>query len=184
MTRDALYIHALDNKERTVHELASLIDSPQWTLYSRSADGVRYAEKGAIQAIVQKVAGVVSGRRAAYILLKQGYAQEHAALFRMADESSEDITFLLLGMIHGETDQHREFLEDCCLEEFDDASRSNEQSVQLAGHAARWASDPGNRPRAPGVCPPEMSLHSMPARLLPTNPRFSARYPAGPRGNR
>ncbi|WP_260858702.1 hypothetical protein [Paraburkholderia sp. BCC1885] len=130
MTRDEQYVQALGNMERTVHHLASRIDPPEWRLHSRSVYGFRYAEKGAIQAIVQKMARVVSGLRAAHILLTQGYAQEHAALCRMVDESSEDITFLSLGMIHGETDLHKRFLEDFYLEEFEDASRPAQTRIK------------------------------------------------------
>ncbi|WP_144155290.1 hypothetical protein [Paraburkholderia sp. BCC1885] len=47
--------------EHTIHHLASRIDPPEWRLHSGSVYGFRYAEQGAIQAIVQKMAKVVSG---------------------------------------------------------------------------------------------------------------------------
>lgn len=130
MTQTHLYVQELGHMERTVHDLASRIDPPKWTLYSNSEYGFRYAEKGALQAIVQKMARVVSSLRAAQILLNQGYVQEHAAICRMVDESSEDITFLSLGMIYGETNLHKKFLEDFYLEEFDDASRPAQTRIK------------------------------------------------------
>lgn len=57
---------------------------------------VRFLEKSASQAVVQKLARVISGLRAATRLLEVGYLQEHAALCRMIDEFEEDVAFLSL----------------------------------------------------------------------------------------
>jgi hypothetical protein len=53
MTGNDVYAQELGNMERTVHDLASRLDPPEWTLYSKSEYGFRYAEKGALQAIAQ-----------------------------------------------------------------------------------------------------------------------------------
>lgn len=54
----------------------------------------RYEDKSAPQAIVQKIARVVSGIRAVDILMERGYLQEGAALIRVISEMIEDIRFL------------------------------------------------------------------------------------------
>ena len=68
----------------------------------------RYEDKSAPQAIVQKSARVVSGIRAADILLERGYVQEGAVLIRVVSEMIEDVRFLSKAIITGEVP---EFLE-------------------------------------------------------------------------
>ncbi|AIP63945.2 hypothetical protein DR62_2156 [Burkholderia thailandensis] len=87
------------------------------------AIGFRFSEKGAAEAIVQKMARVVSSLRAARLLLAHGFIGEQAAMHRMIDEAEEDISFLSLGMVFGEKDLHRKFLEDFYQEEFEDPAR-------------------------------------------------------------
>lgn len=119
MKRRDLYAEALGNMETTVHDLSRRIDPPVMTTFARTAYGFRYAEQGARQAIVQKMARVVSGLRAALLLLEQGYIQEQAAVCRMVDEACEDVSFLALGLIVEETDLHRQFLQEFFLEDFE-----------------------------------------------------------------
>ena len=59
----------------------------------------RYEDKSAPQAIVQKIARVVSGIRAVDILMERGYLQEGAALIRVVSEMIEDIRFLSKAII-------------------------------------------------------------------------------------
>ena len=130
MERRDLYAEALGNMERTVHDLSRRIDLPVMTTFARTAYGFRYAEQGAKQAIVQKMARVVRGLRAALLLLEQGFIQEQAALCRMVDEACEDVSFLALGLTLGETDLHRQFLQEFFLEEFEDADRPHETRIK------------------------------------------------------
>lgn len=69
------------------------------------------------------MARVVSALRAAQLLLSGGFIQEQAAINRMLDESEEDIYFLSLGILFGETDLHKQFLKYFYLEEYEDPSR-------------------------------------------------------------
>jgi hypothetical protein len=123
MTRDELYDQALGLMENYVHQIADQLEPPDMTTYSKTAQGYRYAEKATDQAIVQKMARMVSALRAARVLHRQGFIQEQPAVCRMADEASEDIHFLALGLINGETERHKEFLGAFYLEEFEDAAR-------------------------------------------------------------
>ncbi|WP_245637217.1 hypothetical protein [Burkholderia singularis] len=130
MKRRDLYAEALGNMETTVHDLAGRIDPPVMTTFARTAYGFRYAERGARQAIIQKMARVVSGLRAVLLLLEHGYIQEQAVVCRMVDEACEDVSFLALGLIFEETDLHRQFLEEFFLEDFEDADRPHETRIK------------------------------------------------------
>lgn len=81
----------------------------------------RYKEKSIYQAIIQKLARIVTGLQAISLLNKAGLLQEEAALQRTLDEFEEDIAFLCFGIIFDEiTDLHREYLAAFYQEEFDD----------------------------------------------------------------
>jgi hypothetical protein len=81
----------------------------------------RYAEKTIHQAIVQKLARVISGLHAIRLLLDNGLFQEQGMTQRAVDEISEDVWFLSLGIINNDlTDRHNNYLEYFYAEEFSD----------------------------------------------------------------
>jgi hypothetical protein len=83
----------------------------------------RYAERTVHQAIVQKLARMISGLHAIQLLHGQGLFQEQGVVQRTLDEIEEDIVFLSLGLVHGQlTRRHKEYLEYFYAEEFDDAT--------------------------------------------------------------
>lgn len=117
---DKLYDLALQNMETTLHALAGRVPAPQRVRF-RSGFVFRYVERTIHQALIQKLARVISGLHAARVLLKHGYVQEQAALQRMLDEFQEDITFLSFAVIFDDmTELHREYLSAFFEEEFDD----------------------------------------------------------------
>src|SRR5438034_1697532 len=119
MTLDPLIDDMLSNMDAVFTSFAERVPPPHRVPYK---DGFvfRYAERTAHQALVQKLARLLSGLRAARILLARGFFQEQAALQRMLDEFREDIMFLSLGVIRGElTELHREYLDAFYEEEFD-----------------------------------------------------------------
>ncbi|MDR5836612.1 hypothetical protein [Caballeronia sp. LZ034LL] len=130
MTRDELYDEALRLMEDYVHHLDVQLDAPQLMTVAKTSYGYRYAEKGAVQAMLQKMARLVSALRAVRILLAHGFVAEQAAVCRIADEASEDVNFLALGIIHGETYLHKAFIEAFNLEEFEDADRLTETATK------------------------------------------------------
>lgn len=86
------------------------------------ADGfvIRHIEQTPHQAIVQKLARIISGTKAARILLVNGYVQEQAVLQRMLDEFEEDVTFLCMGLSEKILSEiHQKYLEAFFQEEFD-----------------------------------------------------------------
>jgi len=83
----------------------------------------RYAEQTIQQAIVQKLARMISGLYAIQVLMEHGLFQEQGMIQRASDEIADDIWFLSLGIIHNDaTPRHREFLEYFYAEEFADPS--------------------------------------------------------------
>ena len=95
---DALYVQSLRNLESVLHALEGRVGPPAFV---DMGDGhaFRYRERNAYQAIVQKLARLVSGLYAARLLLHAGFIQEQGALHRMLDEFQEDATFLSYGII-------------------------------------------------------------------------------------
>ena len=90
----------------------------------------RYIEKTLEQALVQKLARVVSGLGATIVLLEHGFIQEVSVIQRTLDELGEDITFLCMPL-HGDplSDLHQKYL-DAFYEEEIDESGDPRQSPQ------------------------------------------------------
>jgi hypothetical protein len=108
--------------DRAVHALAELVPPPKAVPFK---DGFvyRYVEQLAEQAIVQKLARLPSGLRAASQLLESGLFQEQAALQRLIDEIGEDVIFLSIPLMY-DVDQslQAEYLQTFFAEEFDPAT--------------------------------------------------------------
>lgn len=80
----------------------------------------RYEDKTLEQALVQKLARVVTGLHSARILLNSGFLQEQIVIHRVLDELQEDISFLSLARLDGEiTELHERYLVAFYEEEFD-----------------------------------------------------------------
>jgi len=105
--------------ENTVHALANRVPPPQLIPYKDSFV-YRYVEKLIHQALIQKLARLVSSLHASRLLMEHGFVQEQASLQRMLDEMQEDISFLSFGVIHGDTTPlHQSYLDAFFEEEFD-----------------------------------------------------------------
>ena len=112
---DNLYDQKLSDMEASHAALAARVPQPKMVKV-----GFRYVERDIRQALVQKLARIISGLHAARLLLAHGFFQELAALQRMLDESNEDIMFLAHGVIASDiTKLHREYLAAFYEEEFD-----------------------------------------------------------------
>jgi hypothetical protein len=113
------YEKALEHMERTVNVFALRVSAPKLAPYKNSFV-YRYTEKTVHQALVQKLARVVSGLHAARLLLDAGFLQEQAAQQRILDEIFEDISFLSFSVIFGDsTPLHKNYLDWFFQEEFD-----------------------------------------------------------------
>jgi hypothetical protein len=114
-----LYAVTLAHMEATLRGFETKVPRPKAVPH---VDGFvyRYTEKNLHQAIVQKLARVVSGLHACRVLLEHGFVQELAALQRTIDEFEEDVAFLSYAIIFDDfTDLHRRYLSAFYEEEFD-----------------------------------------------------------------
>lgn len=114
-----LYLQALETMGDAFETLARKVGCPT---RQPMGDGYvyRYEDKSIYQAIVQKLARLVTGLQAISVLNNSGLLQEQAALQRTLDEFEEDIAFLCFGLIFRETtDLHKEYLAAFYEEEFD-----------------------------------------------------------------
>ena len=78
----------------------------------------RHVEKSIAQAIVQKLARMVSTLNAAEILYQHGFVQEQATLQRVIDEIQEDVMFLYYADFDAPSTLHKRFLENFFQETF------------------------------------------------------------------
>lgn len=119
MNREELYSAAVANMRRTVHALAAKVPPPV-TVPFRTSFVYRYVEKTLPQAIVQKLARIVTTLSGAQVLMEHGFVQEQGALQRMLQELHEDVTFLAYALIYDDfTPLHQSFLDAFYEEEFD-----------------------------------------------------------------
>ena len=108
--------------EAILHHFATLVPPPQ-RLPMLNHFVFRYVEKTIEQALVQKLARVITGLKSAQLLVDHGYFQEQGAIHRMLDEFEQDITFLSFAVINNDlTELHKEYLEEFYKEEFDNPS--------------------------------------------------------------
>ena len=101
-----------------VNDLASRVQQPQ-LVDIKKLRAYRHVEKTIYQAIVQKLARMVSTLEATRLLANHGFVQEQASLQRILDELHEDVWFLALGIIYGIKPLHQRFLDTFFEEEFD-----------------------------------------------------------------
>ncbi len=124
MTESMHYEQALNYMERIVNVLSLRVPAPRPVSFKKSFV-YRHVEKTVHQALVQKLARLVSSLNAARLLLEAGFVQEQASLQRILDEITEDISFLALSVINGEsTPIHEQYLENFFQEEFDPGAES------------------------------------------------------------
>ncbi|CAM2159302.1 conserved protein of unknown function (plasmid) [Pararobbsia alpina] len=110
MDREKLYDYLLGLMEHTVHRLESSIAPPKPVACASMGYAYRYAEEGMTQAIIQKLARLVSLSRASRVLHAHGLALEQAAIARLIVESQEDVFFLAFGILQGITVVHKKYL--------------------------------------------------------------------------
>jgi hypothetical protein len=109
--------------ERTFRLLERRVPPPKRRVWK---DGFvfRCVECTIHQAIVQKLARIISGLYAIQTLLEKGLFQEQGVIQRTIDEIQEDVIFLSLGIIRGAlTPLHHGYLEHFYAEEFSDPSK-------------------------------------------------------------
>jgi hypothetical protein len=114
-----LFHQALTVMGNAFRRIEQQVPSPQQQPWK---DGFvfRYVEQSVEQALVQKLARVISGLHAVDLLLMHGFVQEQGVLHRTMDELNEDIMFLAAARTNDTvTDLHKQYLESFYAEEFD-----------------------------------------------------------------
>src|SRR5438105_8925524 len=98
---NGLYNQTFHHLDKAFNRLESMVPPPQRVPHG---DGFvfRYKEQTIFQAMVQKLARVVSGLHAARLLVENGFLQEQAVIQRTLDEFHEDILFLAYSVINKE----------------------------------------------------------------------------------
>ncbi len=95
---DEIYKQTLTFLEQVVRILAAKVPQPKLVVIGKIR-AFRHEEQTIYQAIVQKLARMVSTLAASRLLFDNGFVQEQASLQRILDEISEDILFLAFGVI-------------------------------------------------------------------------------------
>lgn len=115
--------------DRMHHRLALLEQQPRPVPFG---DGLvfRFEHQTLRVAIIQKLARVVTGLRAALILSQAGMFQEQAAIHRMVDDLNEDVMFLSLAPSTGPMEKiQADFLDYFYLEPWQDPTRPQETMI-------------------------------------------------------
>ena len=117
---DHIYEPILTHMEDAVSLLAGQVPQPKLVKVV-SFPAFRHVEKIIHQAIVHKLARMVSTLDATRLLFNNGFVQEQASLQRILDEIQEDIAFLAIGYIRGDHKKslHRRYLNVFFQEEFE-----------------------------------------------------------------
>jgi hypothetical protein len=119
---DELYEQLLRDMEQALDRLTKRVPAPQWIRLIGERFAFRYVERTAQQAIIQKLARIITGLRAAHLLLRHGLVQEEAVIHRVLGDLIEDVLFLSYGILKNDLKEklHESYLADFYQEEFDD----------------------------------------------------------------
>lgn len=116
---NTLYAQAISMMDKAFNVLSEKAGKPEM-IDMGNGYAYRYKEQSIYQAIIQKLARVITGLHAIDTLNKAGLLQEQGAIQRTLDEFEEDIAFLCFSLIfNDETDLHKRYLEAFYEEEFD-----------------------------------------------------------------
>lgn len=117
---DEIYKQTLTFLEQVVNILAAAVPQPKLVEIEKLR-AFRYEEQTIHQAIVQKLARMVSTLAATRLLFNNDFVQEQASLQRILDEITEDIQFLAFGILNKDQKSklHCQYLDAFYQEEFD-----------------------------------------------------------------
>lgn len=164
---DSLYPQAITVLTNTFRRLERQVPPPQQVQF-RDGFFYRFVEQTLEQALLLKLARVVTGLRAVVVLLQAGLLQEMAATCRMLDEIGEDIAFLAVPLTNDEiTDLHARYLRGFWAEEFQDSDNT------LARHQKP---DTPRRHKIQAYVPRVLNLSDNPSLLSDVSQAVSSTY--------
>ncbi len=119
---DELYEQLLRDMEQALDRLTKRVPAPQWIRLFGERFAFRYVERTAQQAIIQKLARIITGLRAAHLILRHGFVQEEAVIHRVLGDLIEDVLFLSYGILKNDLKEklHESYLADFYQEDFAD----------------------------------------------------------------
>ena len=121
---DGVFVQTLQNMVQSVNALHRRLPRPQLVEVAPSIQMFRYVEQQPLQAVVMKLARILSALMAARTLVHRGLSQDAGAVQRIVDELSDDVCFLCFAIIEGNfTPNHQRFLDEFWQEEFDDVGK-------------------------------------------------------------
>ena len=178
---------ALSGMEQAVARLAGLVPPPTKV----EVDGeqqFRYFEKEITQAIVQKLAGMVSALSAAEILHLHGHVGEQAMLHRVIGELHDDLFFLMIAEFDSLSDLHKCYLNNFFQETFDSGdSRSHTQKPRPVSRkemrtcVVEWIESHKNTKLPDDVRQASQKLFNMHSRYIHSNsPEIMIQYGGNP----
>lgn len=122
MGLDASYDWSLGEFDEMFAVLVSAVPQPIPVPRGEGRFVFRFKDQTAAQAIIQKLARLVNGLRAARLLLDAGYLQESSVIQRTLDEFAEDIMFLGLAITSEyQGDTLKKYLEAFYADDFADS---------------------------------------------------------------
>lgn len=114
------YKVTLENLRFALDRLTKAVPPAELVEISEKLPGWRFKEQLPEQAVVVKLARLLSALQAAKILLDSGLVLDVGASKRIFDEMVEDVLFVLGSLgLEGTTSQHERFLKEFWQEEFD-----------------------------------------------------------------
>lgn len=119
-----IFLEAITVLSNAFYRLEGQVPPPKLVEYG-NGHVFRFVEQSLEQALLLKLARVVTGLKAVDALLAKGLLQEMAALCRILDELCEDISFLTAALTNDEvTDLHARYLRGFWAEEFTDPTNT------------------------------------------------------------
>jgi hypothetical protein len=107
----AWFAKSVEVMEHNHQTLVCLVPAPE-RVEKESGYAYRFREQSIHQAVIQKLARIVTGVRSSHLLIASGYLQEASILQRTVDEAQEDTLFLVYGRITSRwTDLHDKYLQ-------------------------------------------------------------------------
>lgn len=121
-----LYEEALDKMLTAFNRLAEQLGLPELVTINGGYT-YRYKTKNIYVALVLKLARVITGLQAIFHLNRLGLVQEQAAIQRIEDELTEDVSFLSFSIIFDDvTELHNRYLDAFFEEEIEDGKTAIE----------------------------------------------------------
>jgi hypothetical protein len=126
-----VFFATLDNLALALSRLSKAVPPPKLVEVSKGYPGWRYLEKTPKQAIVVKLARLLSALHAVKVLLDAGLVLDVGAIKRVIDETVEDVIFVARVLVEKTLPlQHERFLKEFWQEEFDDSANDELRNLE------------------------------------------------------